>query len=116
MNEMLEKLLALDMSGGSLLILTHENPDPDAIASAAALRHLLVEKRGVDAVVAYTGIIGRAENRSMLSLLDLGAHHLDHYQGRDFAYTALIDAQPLTGNSFLPDKRLPDIVIDHHPL
>lgn len=116
MNDMLQKLLSLEMQDGALLIMTHENPDPDAIASAAALRHLLAAVRGTEAVVAYTGLIGRAENRSMLELLDLDAHHLDHFQGRDFAATALIDAQPFTGNSSLPDDRLPDIVIDHHPL
>lgn len=116
MNDMLQKLLALELHGGSLLIMTHENPDPDAIASAAALRHLLAVRRGVDSVVAYTGMIGRAENRSMLQLLDLDAHHLDHFQERDFSAVALIDAQPFTGNSMLPDERLPDIVIDHHPL
>jgi nanoRNase/pAp phosphatase (c-di-AMP/oligoRNAs hydrolase) len=55
-------LLAAVRDTDSLLILTHNNPDPDAIASAVALNFLLANKLGVESHIAYEGIIGRAEN------------------------------------------------------
>ena len=44
------------------LILTHDNPDPDSLAAAVALAHLLERSAGMEARVGYGGIIGRAEN------------------------------------------------------
>jgi nanoRNase/pAp phosphatase (c-di-AMP/oligoRNAs hydrolase) len=115
-DDVLSRLLALDLSEGPLLILTHENPDPDSLASAAALRHLLKETRGIDATIGYSGIIGRAENRAMVKLLNLGASHINELDIDSFRYYALIDAQPLTGNTALGPEKNIDIVIDHHPL
>jgi nanoRNase/pAp phosphatase (c-di-AMP/oligoRNAs hydrolase) len=115
MNDSLSELLALDLTG-SLLILTHDNPDPDSLSSAAALQYLLRKMKGLEAHVGYSGIVGRAENRTMIELLGLdvsrvGESDLDSYQ-----HLALIDAQPYTGNSIVPSGRVVDIVIDHHPL
>ena len=115
MKEKLEELLRLPLDG-KLLIFTHDNPDPDSIASAAAMAHLLREKRGVDATVAYSGIIGRAENRAMLEQLDLDITHLDDLNTAEFKHLALVDAQPGTGNSALTLEHTIDIVVDHHPL
>jgi len=50
-----------------LIILPHDNPDPDALASAAALKYLAQELLKKDAVIAQGGIVGRAENRAMLT-------------------------------------------------
>lgn len=115
MKDKLEELLNLPLDG-KLLIFTHDNPDPDSIASAAAMAHLLREKRGVDATLAYSGIIGRAENRAMVEQLDFQIHHLDDLDTAQFAHLALVDAQPGTGNSALTLEHTIDIVIDHHPL
>ncbi len=112
----LERLLALPLDEGRLLIMTHDNPDPDSLASACALAHLLRERRGLDPVVAYTGVIGRAENRAMMEQLDLPVVHLDTLVDSEFHHFALVDAQPFTGNNTLPDDINVDIVIDHHPL
>jgi hypothetical protein len=48
------------------LVLTHDNPDPDAIASAAGLGFLIERISGIPVTVAFGGIIGRAENRSLM--------------------------------------------------
>jgi nanoRNase/pAp phosphatase (c-di-AMP/oligoRNAs hydrolase) len=111
-----EELLALDLTRGELLILTHDNPDPDSVASAAALAFLLRQSRGISSAVAYSGVIGRAENRAMVELLDLRMRQISAAELPSFAHLALIDAQPHTGNSVIPHDRVPDIVIDHHPL
>lgn len=116
--ERLENLLALDLAPGPLLILTHDNPDPDSIASAAALQYLLGKTRGVKSTVAHGGIVGRAENRAMVRLLGIHLHTIPGDTSLDlFRHIALIDAQPFTGNSqTLPDGSAIDVVIDHHPL
>jgi len=114
--ESLKRLFALPLNEGALLILTHDNPDPDCIASSAAMRYLLKKRRNLDATTAYSGIIGRAENRAMVRLLDLPMKHVREIDFDQFRYIALIDAQPRTGNTAVPEDRNVDIVIDHHPL
>lgn len=112
----LQKLLNLPFDEGKLLVLTHDNPDPDALASAAAMKLLLEVKRDIRATIGYSGIIGRAENRAMVRLLGLPIHHLSRLNLDEYRYIALMDAQPHTGNTLLPETRPIDIVIDHHPL
>lgn len=113
---MLERLLKLPLDRGPLLILTHDNPDPDSIASAAAMQYLLSRVRNIESSVAYSGIVGRAENRAMLRLLKLPIRPLAETDLAAFAHVALVDAQPDTGNNALPAGHIPDIVVDHHPL
>lgn len=114
--ESLQRLLSLPYEEGKLLILTHDNPDPDSIASAAAMKYLLEQRRGADATAAYTGIIGRAENRAMMELLDLPVVPMNDIDFSEYLFIALLDAQPHTGNSAIPEGRGVDIVVDHHPL
>ena len=52
--------------GVHLLILTHDNPDPDALASAFALLALAQSLDGVTARIGFGGFVGRAENRTMV--------------------------------------------------
>ncbi|MGH9458829.1 MAG: DHH family phosphoesterase [Thermoanaerobaculia bacterium] len=112
----LEKLLSLPIDDGKLLVMTHDNPDPDALASAAAMKLLFESRRNVRATVGYSGIIGRAENRAMVRLLGLPIHHLTRLNLDEYRHIALMDAQPHTGNTALPETRRVNIVVDHHPL
>ena len=114
MKEKLDELLALPLEKGPLLILTHDNPDPDSIASAVAMSVLLKETRGIESNVAYSGIIGRAENRAMAAELDLPIAHLDDYDLSKYGHFAIVDAQPGTGNSAVTSEHTIDIVVDHH--
>ncbi len=101
---------------GAILVLPHNNPDPDAIASALALQYVLKETTGVSSCIAFEGIIGRAENRALVRYLD---HPLEPMMGLDlseFASVALVDAQPGAGNVTLPPNSSVSIVIDHHVL
>jgi hypothetical protein len=54
-----------------VLVLTHDNPDPDSIASAVALAFLLEKRTAVEARVVYGGIIGRSENLALVKVLRL---------------------------------------------
>jgi nanoRNase/pAp phosphatase (c-di-AMP/oligoRNAs hydrolase) len=98
------------------LVLTHDNPDPDALAATAVLAMILRRRFKRRTTVAYGGMIGRAENREMVRSLKLELSHLRHLRRRDYQHFALVDCQPWTGNSQLPKGVLPDLVIDHHPL
>ena len=71
LRDRLRKLLAVAKGHERALVLTHDNPDPDAVASACGLAHLLHQCAGVTATAAYGGIIGRAENKAMLKVLHL---------------------------------------------
>ena len=98
------------------LVLTHDNPDPDALASAAALALVLRRRFKRRVTVAYGGMIGRAENREMVRALRLELSHLRHLKRSDYRRFALVDCQPWTGNSQLPKEVVPDLVFDHHPM
>jgi nanoRNase/pAp phosphatase (c-di-AMP/oligoRNAs hydrolase) len=98
-----------------VLILCHDYPDPDALASACALRTLLSEGYGLECAITYGGIIGRAENKTMERVLGINAHPIEVVDPSQYPLVALVDTQPATGNNSLPDSRLPDMVFDHHP-
>ncbi len=98
----------------SALIVTHNDPDPDAMASAVALGYLLEKRLALRATLAYEGIIGRAENKAMVRLLAIEMHPLDQLDAGDYHVVALVDAQPGAGNVDLPQEITPTIVIDHH--
>jgi nanoRNase/pAp phosphatase (c-di-AMP/oligoRNAs hydrolase) len=97
------------------LLLTHDNPDPDALAATAALASILRRRFRRRVTVAYGGMIGRAENREMVRALHLRLSHLKHLNRKNYHHFALVDCQPWTGNSQLPKGVVPDVVFDHHP-
>jgi nanoRNase/pAp phosphatase (c-di-AMP/oligoRNAs hydrolase) len=110
-----ERLIALQqvMEGAkSLLILIQDDPDPDAIASGLALRHVLGRRRS-SAPLASFGRVSRPENLAMIRLLDIDIEQrFDAGRLGDFDRIAIVDAQPHRFQVTLP--RL-DILIDHHP-
>jgi len=100
---------------GTLAVVMHDNPDPDAIASALALVRI-ADLVGVDAVPCYFGEVSHQENRALINLLDLSLRNLepgatmDEYDG-----IALVDhSRPGVNDGLAPDTRV-DIAIDHHP-
>lgn len=111
----LTRLRELVPQRARVLILSHDNPDPDSLASAAALRFLLAELCAAEGLLAFGGIVGRAENRALLRYLPIKAHPVEALSLAEFDLVALVDTQPGTGNNSLPPDRLPGIVIDHHP-
>lgn len=96
------------------LIMIHDNPDPDALASAFGFKYLLQNKWKISSVISYGGIIGRAENRAMIKLLNIEIVPFQKIHLKDFKFIVLIDTQPGSGNNSLPPDCLPDIIIDHH--
>jgi nanoRNase/pAp phosphatase (c-di-AMP/oligoRNAs hydrolase) len=99
-----------------LLVLTHDYPDPDALASAYALFHLAREGFGIRAKIAYGGGIGRIENREMIRLLKIPVYKVHLSEFKVFENIALVDTQPSFGNNPFPRERRATIVIDQHAL
>ncbi|MFW6135078.1 MAG: DHH family phosphoesterase [Elusimicrobiota bacterium] len=98
------------------LILPHDNPDPDAIAASWGLAYLLKRDLRITSVIAYGGLIGRAENRAMVKILKIPIVPFHSSMLEKNEIIILIDCQPYTGNSSLPQNVVPDVIIDHHPL
>ena len=95
-----------------LLILVHSQPDPDAIASALALRTLLRRNRKT-ATIGYLGEkISRPENVAMVELMGIDLQVVSHEDIKNFDSTALVDVQPSYFRGEITDI---DSVIDHHP-
>jgi nanoRNase/pAp phosphatase (c-di-AMP/oligoRNAs hydrolase) len=116
MKEHLESLLRAVRDVEGLVILAHNDPDPDAIASAVALRYLLQQKLGVESDILYKGIIGRAENRALVRYLGRPLRRLTRSHVEASRPVALIDSQPGTGNNACSPGCKATLVFDHHPL
>lgn len=97
------------------LVLTHDNPDPDSMASAVALATVLHSRLGIPTDVAYGGIIGRAENSAFVRVLKLPILPISQVDPSQYDLFALVDTQQSVKNHSLPEGVTADIVIDHHP-
>lgn len=110
----LEQLKTILENHTSMLIVLQDNPDPDAIASAVALRKLANVLANVQCSIACGGTVGRGENRALVKYLSLNLRPMDQLDISPFELFAMLDTQPGTGNNSLPEDIEPDIVIDHH--
>ncbi len=110
-----ERLIKMVRGRKRALILTHDNPDPDSLASALALAWILERRARLQCHIAYGGIIGRAENLAFVRVLKLPVFPVADVQFDDYDVFALVDTQETVGNHALPEYLKADIVIDHHP-
>lgn len=109
-----ESLLGVVRNAARVLILPHNDPDPDAIAGAVALDYVLRSARSMSVTIAYNGIVGRAENRALVDYVQAPLEKISKIDFDSFDRIALVDSQPGAGNNSLPPNRPADIVIDHH--
>ncbi len=94
-----------------VLILLHNDPDPDAMASGLALRNVLRRTKQTAVIGALQGVT-RPENLRMANLLDIHVEDVTAGQLPGFDRIAMVDVQPhYFGEAF---HRV-DLVIDHHP-
>ncbi|HNQ30799.1 MAG TPA: DHH family phosphoesterase [Methanoregulaceae archaeon] len=101
---------------GTLGIITHKNPDPDAISSALALA-VIAKNANPNRLVCrifYDGIIGHQANRTLVNLLEIKMEKMDPAVLQECTYLALVDSPAPGVNNTLPPKTRVHIVIDHH--
>ena len=109
-----ERLRAHFYDAERVLILMQDDPDPDAIASALALKTLLGRTRA-SAPMCTFGTITRPENVAMCKILEIEVEAIDAAALDQFDRVAMVDVQP----SFLEEEKHfgeVDLVIDHHPV
>jgi nanoRNase/pAp phosphatase (c-di-AMP/oligoRNAs hydrolase) len=98
-----------------VLVVTHDNPDPDAIASGWGLSWLIREKLGRPTRLVGGGAIVRAENRHMVKLLAPPIELVDEIEVDERTATVLVDCSSTMSNHLLCNCGLqPIAVIDHH--
>ncbi|ACJ16041.1 Hypothetical phosphoesterase [Thermococcus onnurineus NA1] len=118
-NLLVKKLKELKSRGDSLLIVIHDNPDPDAIASATALS-VIAQTLGFKTQIVYGGEITHHENRAFVNLLGIDLRKISRgsYELKRYPFIALIDCQP-NGNLTILDQgdyEKIKILIDHHQI
>jgi len=94
-----------------VLILMHDEPDPDAIASALALRALLRRRKQTAIIGCFKGPT-RPENVRMVEILELEIVEITEEELADFGCIAVVDTQPHIFEGKVPYA---DLVIDQHP-
>ncbi len=97
-----------------LLVVLQDNPDPDSLAAAVALRELGRHLADVDCVLGHGGTVGRAENRALVRYLGLNLRQIKELDLLQFDVVGMVDTQPGTGNNSWPADAALDIVFDHH--
>jgi nanoRNase/pAp phosphatase (c-di-AMP/oligoRNAs hydrolase) len=99
---------------GRLAVVTHDNPDPDAIASALALGEI-ARTTGREADICYFGEITHQENRALVNVLDIDLRKLEPGDIDEYGGIALVDHSRPGVNDQLPEDTPVDVLIDHHP-
>jgi nanoRNase/pAp phosphatase (c-di-AMP/oligoRNAs hydrolase) len=101
---------------GEVFIQTHDVPDPDAIAAAHGLRHLLREK-GVPAKIIYDREIEKADSRKMVQLFEIELFPITSIKAMDAEdWIVLVDVQRGNTNLRCLLPTLEIAAIDHHEL
>ncbi len=108
-------LLAVLEPAREIVILPHDNPDPDSLASAEGLRAAIRHALRKPVAIALSGIIGRSQNRAMVSTLRLELEPIAKLKRQLRETVVLVDTQPGRKNNSLPPDVRPAAVIDHHP-
>jgi len=109
-SEKLRRLLGLFSYEDRLLVLI--NADPDAMASAMALKRL-VWRQVSATTIAHVNTITRPDNLAMIRLLKLDLVPIKEVDIAQFTQYAILDSQPNHHEDFQGINF--DIIIDHHP-
>ena len=107
----IKDMLGLFKKDERLLILI--NADPDALASAMALKRILYRKVHT-ASIAHVNEISRPDNLAMIKLLRIPIKKLTPVLAAQYDRFALVDSQPHHHPDF---EKIPfSVILDHHPL
>lgn len=102
----------IDQFSGGHQVLIVINADPDAIASAMAVRRLLWRKVP-NVTISNINIINRPDNLAMIRLLGVNLTPFAEIKVNQFNRVVIVDSQP-DHNEFMTNLQ-PAAIIDHHP-
>lgn len=110
-----DRLLSVLSDYRQCLVVMHDNPDPDAIATGWAVQTLIEERLGCPVRLIGGGGIVRAENRHMVELLQPPLELVDEVEEEPGTASVLVDCGLGTTNHILTREGIhPVAVIDHH--
>ncbi|MFH2092276.1 MAG: DHH family phosphoesterase [Pseudomonadota bacterium] len=109
--EKVNRFLKLFASQSKVLVVI--NADPDAIASAMAIKRLLWRKVH-EVVIAHFNKISRPDNLAMIAHTESGIVALNTIKKEEFDRFVIVDSQPDHNERFSEFKF--DAIIDHHPI
>ncbi|MFP4609006.1 MAG: DHH family phosphoesterase [Candidatus Aenigmatarchaeota archaeon] len=108
---------AISKTDGKISIFIHDNPDPDAIASAIALEEVCALEE-IEVMTYFGGSVGHPENEILLQNTDFYIKNIDSSSVKEVLETSqkivFIDFADPSVTNILPEDVEPDIVIDHH--
>jgi nanoRNase/pAp phosphatase (c-di-AMP/oligoRNAs hydrolase) len=100
--------------GARVVFLSHVHPDPDSLGSMMGLAHLVETCVGRPVLLTRDGLISRAENRTMVELLDIDLFPLEDLRPEPADVVVMVDSQPNTGRHSIDPEVPLYAVIDHH--
>ena len=109
------KLKSMVRENDSLAVLIYGSPDPDAVASAMALREILNQTKPLaKCIFVATEPVIRHQNAEFIREMKVEIQMLDKVDLKEFRLIAVVDAQPTFFGEALGGIK-PQIVLDHHP-
>lgn len=96
------------------IICSHDNPDPDSIASCLGISHILSFLGVEDTVVTYCGEVSHPQNRAMINVLQLQITKWGDLKLSSEDIYVFVDCS--FGQKNISIKNMPRIVIDHHKI
>jgi nanoRNase/pAp phosphatase (c-di-AMP/oligoRNAs hydrolase) len=103
--------------GGRVAVFTHDDPDPDAIASGMGILRIC-EELDLEAQLYHGGRLNRLQNRFFARLIEAPLSRVEPedvpliLQGA--SRVVLVDAGRPGVNNALPPETVPNVVLDHH--
>jgi nanoRNase/pAp phosphatase (c-di-AMP/oligoRNAs hydrolase) len=104
-----------EKAGKRIGIVVHDNPDPDAIASALAIRQISEDYELIPSIL-YKGEIGHQENKAFVNLLGIDLTNMEDTDTAEFDEFAMVDCSVPGANNLLRPGQHVGVVIDHHPV
>jgi len=110
-----EEVVSVIEDAETLAVVCHDNPDPDCIASALALR-AVASHAGVDDIdVLYGGEVSHQQNRAFVNLLEVALSDFGEADLGEYDAVAFVDHSVKGENNSVSEEASVDLVIDHHP-
>jgi nanoRNase/pAp phosphatase (c-di-AMP/oligoRNAs hydrolase) len=115
--ERLEQVLRGGPADAEVAVFTHDDPDPDAMASGMAVLRIC-ESLGLGARLYHGGSLLRLENRFFARLLEVPLSTVTREEAAALVERAgrvvLVDAGRPGEHNALPRGSVPNVVLDHH--
>lgn len=101
------------------LVCSHDNPDPDSLASALGISWILQFLDAQDVLIVYNGEISHPQNKTMLTVLDINISPWEKVRdkytngNKEDVAVIFVDCSSNSQKNMTIDLS-PNIVIDHH--